>query len=515
MMKKINKAITRMPLSILVAITAVFAFAAGTIDAKTNLTFSSMLNGYAWSTLLTLITLYLISLLLEGMCKIFNKGFHCKLANRVYTENLEKVSKAKMSSINKLNSGKTFGLVATMSDYTGQVWSVAIYLVSVIPPFAVLMFKEWQYNKLMVLVNVLSLAISSFMYAASDKIFGWSTEGQKARGRIAGVTADNFNNIRTIKRLDKTQFAKSRLLNAQEEALQFGINIPKIIYMRFADMAFLAPLLVNVYLARESLAMISLLVVSNSAVHQMQNIISTCLDMKVEIDGCKKNLAPIDEVDDTNRKVLYDSFTLNNIVFDYGNEEVKFIIDQPLTFPYKSKTLVYGESGEGKSSLANLITGAIHPTVGTVPAIECFYIWQETEALDDTLWNNIVFDNSDNVSEEEIIELFKALNMLEWFNKLEQGFETVIGEKGCRISSGQKQRLNIIRLILAFRYHPEFLFIIDEITSNLDSKTRDLAIKLINKECHSTLICISHNEGFDQICEHAILVEDHHFKVMK
>ena len=71
--------------------------------------------------------------------------------------------------------------------------------------------------------------------------------------------------------------------------------------------------------------------------------------------------------------------------------------------------------------------------------------------------------------------------MIEWFSKLKDGFQTQIGERGCRLSSGQKQRLNIIRLILTMRYHPEMIFIIDEITSNLDSATRELAINLLHK----------------------------------
>jgi ABC-type bacteriocin/lantibiotic exporter with double-glycine peptidase domain len=205
---------------------------------------------------------------------------------------------------------------------------------------------------------------------------------------------------------------------------------------------------------------------------------------------------------------------LKNVIFDYGNEEEKFVIDE-LTFKRGSRTLVYGESGEGKSSLANLISGAITPTIGSVPPVDCYYIWQETESIDDTLWHNIVFDNKDDVSEEEVLDLMKQLNMLDWFNRREDGFETMIGEKGCKLSSGQKQRLNIIRLILTMRHHPNYLFIIDEITSNLDSTTRKLAIDLIDRECKSTLIAISHNEGFDSICDHAVFVENHSFKVVK
>lgn len=65
------------------------------------------------------------------------------------------------------------------------------------------------------------------------------------------------------------------------------------------------------------------------------------------------------------------------------------------------------------------------------------------------------------------------------------------------------------------RYHPANIFIIDEITSNLDKVTRELAIDLIDKECKSTLICISHNEGFDKICDNSILVKGRRFYPQK
>jgi ABC-type bacteriocin/lantibiotic exporter with double-glycine peptidase domain len=105
--------------------------------------------------------------------------------------------------------------------------------------------------------------------------------------------------------------------------------------------------------------------------------------------------------------------------------------------------------------------------------------------------------------------------MTAWFKKLKDGFNTMIGERGCKLSSGQKQRINIIRMILMMRYHSDKLFIMDEITSNLDDGTRELAVELFDKEFSNTgmtVVCISHNDGFDRICDRKIRVENHEFK---
>ena len=131
------------------------------------------------------------------------------------------------------------------------------------------------------------------------------------------------------------------------------------------------------------------------------------------------------------------------------------------------------------------------------------------------MWNNIVFSNDDKIDQIEILDLFKKLSMTSWFCTLKNGFDTQIGERGCKLSSGQKQRINIIRMLLAMKYHPDKLFIMDEITSNLDKDTRELAVDLFReafKNENMTVICISHNEGFDKICDRKILVKDHKFK---
>jgi ATP-binding cassette subfamily B protein RtxE len=96
---------------------------------------------------------------------------------------------------------------------------------------------------------------------------------------------------------------------------------------------------------------------------------------------------------------------------------------------------------------------------------------------------------------------------------MECGFETQIGERGCKLSSGQKQRVNIIRAIIEMKNNPHKLFILDEITSNLDNKTKHAAIELFKEVITDdmTVIFISHNDGIEHLCNSHITVEDHRF----
>ena len=332
---------------------------------------------------------------------------------------------------------------------------------------------------------------------------------------LQGITVDNFMNIKTIKYLNVGKYAHDRLAQGQIEAEDIMINPKHIAYFRLVDIIGVAPFITNIYLAQANIALLTLVIMAdwmiNNARYALINLSENLIERKTSRDIIK-DLKGDDTYDfDT---MPDEGIVLKDVFFDYGKDSIKFHIDE-LSFPKGSKTLVYGESGEGKSSLANLLAGGIKPTVGSVPAINTYYIWQETESLDDSLWHNIVFSNDDNIDQIEILDLFKKLSMTSWFCTLQDGFDTQIGERGCKLSSGQKQRINIIRMLLAMKYHPDKLFIMDEITSNLDKDTRELAIKLFEeafKNENMTVICISHNEGFDKICDRKILVKDHKFK---
>jgi len=512
-MKKINNLIAAIPMSMTVGILIILGFISGSMTAKINLLESEIVKGFTKNLLMTMAIVALVIVTIDLFLKVMNKSLRNRLINKVYLDKLDLVSNSKMSDINKITSGKIFGLTQEIASLKAGLYGDIIWMACAIPPFMTLMYKETLYDVRMVLISLSSLVVTTTMVLISDKLFGWSTEGQKKKSHLSGVTADNFGNIRTIKSLKQTMFGRKRLVVAQQDLLPYAVNIPHITYFRIMDILCMLPLFLNIIIARNDIEMMAFIIISDYTMMQIRGFVSDICEIIVEIKGCENNLKDLDGSDTVVPPTLVDTLVLDNVIFDYGNEDEKFVIEH-IEFPYKSRTLIHGSSGSGKSSLANLISGGIKPTTGNVPSYNCYYIWQETESLADTLWNNIVFDNEHNIPENEIIELFKELNMFEWFCKLDKGFDTFIGEKGCRLSSGQKQRLNIIRLVLTMRYRPDYLFIIDEITSNLDDHTRELAIKLIDRECKSTLICISHNEGFDKICNHSIEVTlDHRFIV--
>ena len=100
---------------------------------------------------------------------------------------------------------------------------------------------------------------------------------------------------------------------------------------------------------------------------------------------------------------------------------------------------------------------------------------QDTTLFDDTIINNIKYSKLD-ASHEEIIEVSKLSHCEEFINKMPDGFETVIGENGVRLSGGEKQRLSIARAMLK----KSKIILLDEATSSLDAETEEKIQNAVN-----------------------------------
>lgn len=506
----INRIFTRLPVWFHISVVIAVAMTTGIVRTHMNNVEAQIANGVTWDFITSLIWIYALYIILEFVDKYGGKIIRLKLTNKFYYNMTENLNRSKISDINKINTGKIHDAFISISDLKCSAICQFIWLVPCIMPAANIIVRESKVNITCGIITMISLTICTTMALLANKIFGWTNAAKKKKARLMGISIDNILNVKTLKNLHKTNYAEKRLSDAQIEAQPVMTNCAAITWYRFIDVIAWAPILINMWILRNDIELCTLVLMANYTIDNLRSTLVNIAETLSDLDAQKKVIADIKGDDDVKRPIIKSTISLKNVSFDYGPDTTKFFV-RDLEFAKGTRTLITGGSGEGKSSLANLLTGSIKAKTGEVPTFDYCYIWQETECLDDTLWNNIVFDNEYGVTKEEVEELFDELNMFEWFTTLPEGFNTHIGEKGCKLSSGQKQRVNLIRLIIEMRYAPNKVFIVDEITSNLDANTRELAIALIDRECRSTLICISHNEGFDKICDNHIEVKNHCF----
>ncbi len=205
---------------------------------------------------------------------------------------------------------------------------------------------------------------------------------------------------------------------------------------------------------------------------------------------------------------------LRNVNFSYGSKQVFF--DVNLTIQNNKSIGIVGESGTGKTTLFDIITGLLTPQSGKISIdgidyseleLSSFrniigYVTQEPVIFNDTIANNISFwecDSRDDICKKRIKDVAILANCDGFINESEMGDETIIGDKGVKLSGGQRQRIAIARELFK---EPEIM-IYDEATSSLDTESEMLIQKSINSmkgEC--TMVIIAHRLSTVKNCDY-------------
>ncbi len=197
-----------------------------------------------------------------------------------------------------------------------------------------------------------------------------------------------------------------------------------------------------------------------------------------------------DAPDCVNFEEFKSDITFENADFSYKDSDEKVLKNINLVAKKGETVALVGNSGGGKSTLVNLIPRFFDVTGGkiTIDGIDVKnykikslrkkigIVPQETFLFGGTILENIRYANQ-NASVEEVVEAAKMANAHEFIEKLEQGYETEIGERGIKLSGGQKQRISIARAILE---NPQIL-ILDEATSALDNESEQLVQDALEK----------------------------------
>ena len=208
-----------------------------------------------------------------------------------------------------------------------------------------------------------------------------------------------------------------------------------------------------------------------------------------------------------------------DIYFKYDGSEKNIFDGINIDISVNSSVGIIGESGQGKTTLVDLLTGLLTPNQGSVLCDginirENYSSWlsligyipQNTILVNDTITSNVAFGvDSAEIDKDRVISALKDAQIYDFVSGMKDGLDTTIGDRGMKLSGGQRQRIGIARAL----YKNPKILIFDEATSALDSETEKEVMKSINSLMNKkTIIIISHRLSTLEKCDIIYKVSD-------
>ena len=438
------------------------------------------------------------------------------------TDMLKSFIKADTEIIENKHSGKYISnlnfdvmqITRLLSEAYLSIFKDGLTLVGLL---CVMFFQNWKLSLIAIIMIPLATITAKILGKRMGKV---TTQAQEKSGDLNRYLIDLFKNHKIIKIFQRENFEKSRSEKFVNDLKEKSAKIAAV-YIRSAPiMEILTGIMIAALIFYSGKLIISgELAINNffsflAAMMLAYQPVKTLTKVNVAISqgfSAAERILPIIDIEneinlnEQGEKLTIEegNIVLDNINFSYkSNPENKVLQNISVKFTGGKMTALVGHSGSGKSTLLNMIPRIYLPTSGNIYfdnqdisklnlmslRNQISIVDQNTTLFDDTVFNNIKYARPD-ANKEDIFEAAKLSMCDEFINNLENGFETMIGENGVKLSGGEKQRLSIARAFLK----NSRIILLDEATSSLDSDTEEKIQKALDKlTINKTTIVIAH-----------------------
>lgn len=363
---------------------------------------------------------------------------------------------------------------------------------------------------LIILCIVPCIAILTVYF--QNKILHWNRKVRKINSQITSAYNEGITGVRTSKSMvieedNQEKFShitKDMHQAASRSAKLNAVYIPSILF--FSTAAAAVVLSKGGYMVQENLmklgtlsAFISYAVVIFEPIQQLARLLADLVSCQANIERVvdllnqKPNVTDTKEVEEKygdmffpkkeNWEKIKGDITFEDVSFMYPDGKEYVLEHFRLEIPAGTNVAIVGETGAGKSTLVNLVGRFFEPTKGRILIdgkdykersqlwlhSQIGYVLQTPHLFSGTVYDNIRYGRLD-AADEEIEEAARQVSADVVVKKLEQGYQSDVGESGGRLSTGEKQLISFARAILA---NPS-IFVLDEATSSIDTETEQL-----------------------------------------
>lgn len=388
----------------------------------------------------------------------------------------------------------------------------------------------FAFSVVLILVNyqiflfcVLLFTLIFFVYfkVVKKRIVSWSYNYQHNLGTLQNLIVSGTTGIKDITIYNLKDFFQNKYKSFNSNTflsffkIDFINNVQRFWMEIVAISAMILPLIIFLYIKKdvnELIPIFALFLVGLFKIIPTFNRLVQCYQIlkfnKPSLDIIYQQFFDLKNYKNKDQDFSFEKnlkFTDVGYTYENNNQEVFRKIN--LEIKKNESVAIIGKNGSGKSTLLNLLTGLIKPSTGDILIDETKnlsktnnnwlkkigYVQQNIFLLNDTIRNNITFENDREFDDKNYSYVKEFINLDKAFSNLYKGLDTIVGNDGLNLSGGQKQLVSIARAL----YKNSEIIVFDEANSALDQDYKEILKKIIYKlKGTKTIIFVTHDVSF-------------------
>lgn len=478
-------------------------------------------NNINWNIVVLFASIFIINALLSGLGIYLLSKIGEKMIYGIRSLLWEHMIKLKMPFFDKNESGQLMSRLTddtkVINDFISQKLPQLLpAIITLIGSIIMLFIMDWQMTLLTFIAIPIFMGIMIPLGRRMQKI---SKHTQAEIANFSGLLGRVLTEMRLVKISNTEQKELNNAHYNLNEIYKLGLRQAKIVAIIQPISSVIMLLMIAIILGFGAIriatgaitagALIAMIFYVMQLSMPLMNLSTLVTDYKKAVGASQRiyeimqePVEPMEQLNPiANINIENGALEFNNVEFKY---DVKTILDHiSFRIPQGDISAFVGPSGSGKSTIFNLIermydidNGDItygNKSIYDIPITnwrsKIGYVMQSNSMMTGTIRDNILYGINRTVSDEELIKYAKLANCHDFIMQFDEGYDTLVGERGLKLSGGQRQRIDIAR---SFVKNPDIL-LLDEATANLDSESEQKiqeALEVLMKD--RTTIVIAH-----------------------